>query len=81
MTYAYDLGNGHRLLVENDGDDTQATLSSGYKTRKPESRPKYLPAFRIHGYPLQVAGRFRTGCRGADSIERERSSDHSNLGL
>jgi hypothetical protein len=29
MTYAYDLGNGQRLLVENDGDDTQVALSSG----------------------------------------------------
>src|SRR6202035_3219430 len=29
MTYTYDLGNGQRLLVENDGDDTQVALSSG----------------------------------------------------
>jgi hypothetical protein len=29
MTYAYDLGNGQRLLVENDGDDTRVALSSG----------------------------------------------------
>jgi hypothetical protein len=29
MTYAYDDGNGQRLLVENDGDDTRAALSSG----------------------------------------------------
>jgi hypothetical protein len=28
MTYAYDLGNGQRLLVENDRDDTQVALSS-----------------------------------------------------
>src|ERR1700681_565985 len=29
MAYAYDLGNGQRLLVENDGDNTQVALSSG----------------------------------------------------
>ena len=29
MTYAYDLGNGQRLLLENDGDSTQVALSSG----------------------------------------------------
>jgi len=29
MTYAYDLGNGQRLLVQNDGDNTQVVLSSG----------------------------------------------------
>ena len=29
MTYANELGNGQRLLVENDGDDTQVALSSG----------------------------------------------------
>ena len=29
MTYAYDLGNGQRLLVQNDGDNTQVALSSG----------------------------------------------------
>jgi hypothetical protein len=29
MTYACDIGNGQRLLVENDGDDTQVALSSG----------------------------------------------------
>jgi hypothetical protein len=28
MTYAYDLENGQRLLVQNDGDDTQVALSS-----------------------------------------------------
>ena len=29
MTYAHDLGNGQRLLVQNDGDHTQVALSSG----------------------------------------------------
>jgi hypothetical protein len=29
MTYTYDLGNGQRLLVENDGDNSQVALSSG----------------------------------------------------
>jgi hypothetical protein len=29
MTYTHDIGNGQRLLVENDGDDTQVALSSG----------------------------------------------------
>ena len=29
MAYTHDLGNGQRLLVENDGDDTQVALSSG----------------------------------------------------
>jgi hypothetical protein len=29
MTYAYDLGNGQQLLVENDGDNSQVALSSG----------------------------------------------------
>jgi hypothetical protein len=29
MTYACDIGNGQRLLVENDGDETQVALSSG----------------------------------------------------
>jgi hypothetical protein len=29
MAYAYDDGNGQRLLVENDGDHTQVALSSG----------------------------------------------------
>ena len=29
MTYAHDIGNGQRLLVQNDGDDTQVALSSG----------------------------------------------------
>jgi hypothetical protein len=29
MTYMHDIGNGQRLLVENDGDDTQVALSSG----------------------------------------------------
>lgn len=29
MTYSHDLGNGQRLLVQNDGDDTQVALSSG----------------------------------------------------
>jgi hypothetical protein len=29
MTYAYDLGNGRRLLVEDDGDNSQVALSSG----------------------------------------------------
>ncbi len=29
MTYAHDIGNGQRLLVENDGDNTQVALSSG----------------------------------------------------
>jgi hypothetical protein len=29
MTYSHDLGNGERLLVQNDGDNTQVALSSG----------------------------------------------------
>ena len=29
MTYSHDLENGERLLVQNDGDDTQVALSSG----------------------------------------------------
>jgi hypothetical protein len=29
MTYTHDIGNGQRLLVENDGDNTQVALSSG----------------------------------------------------
>ena len=29
MTYAYDLGNGQRLLIENDGNNSQVALSSG----------------------------------------------------
>jgi hypothetical protein len=29
MTYSHDLGNGKRLLVQNDGDNTQVALSSG----------------------------------------------------
>jgi zinc-ribbon domain len=29
MTYAYDLENGQKLIVENDGDDTLVALSSG----------------------------------------------------
>lgn len=29
MKYTYDLGNGQRLLVQNDGDNTQVALSSG----------------------------------------------------
>ena len=29
MTYAHDLGNGQRLLVQNEGNDTQVALSSG----------------------------------------------------
>lgn len=28
MTYAYDLENGQRLIVQNDGDDTLVALSS-----------------------------------------------------
>jgi hypothetical protein len=29
MTYMHDIGNGQRLLVENDGDNTQVALNSG----------------------------------------------------
>jgi hypothetical protein len=29
MTYTHDIGNGQRLLVENDRDNTQVALSSG----------------------------------------------------
>ncbi len=29
MTYAYDLENGQRLMVENEGDNTIVALSSG----------------------------------------------------
>jgi hypothetical protein len=29
MTYAYDMENGQRLIVENDGDNTLVALSSG----------------------------------------------------
>ena len=29
MTYRHDIGNGQRLLVENDAEDTQVALSSG----------------------------------------------------
>ena len=29
MTYTHDIGNGQRLVVENDGDSTQIALSSG----------------------------------------------------
>jgi hypothetical protein len=29
MTHAHDLGNGQRLLVQNDGVDTEVALSSG----------------------------------------------------
>ena len=29
MTYTHDIGDGQRLLVENDGDNTQVALSSG----------------------------------------------------
>ena len=29
MSYSHDLGNGQRLLVQNDGDKTQLALSSG----------------------------------------------------
>ena len=29
MTYSHDLENGERLLVQNDGDNTQVALSSG----------------------------------------------------
>jgi hypothetical protein len=29
MTYEHDLGNGQRLLVQNDGEDTRVALSSG----------------------------------------------------
>jgi hypothetical protein len=32
--------------------------------------------FDAYVFGLQVAGRFRTWCCGADSVERERSSDH-----
>jgi hypothetical protein len=34
MTYAYDFENGQRLLVQNDGDDTQVALSSGDSGQK-----------------------------------------------
>ena len=34
MTYSYDLGNGQRLLVQNDGDNTQVALSSGDSGQK-----------------------------------------------
>jgi hypothetical protein len=29
MTYSHDIGNGQRLIVENDGYNTQVELSSG----------------------------------------------------
>jgi hypothetical protein len=29
MTYMHDIGNGQRLLVQNDGNDTRVALSSG----------------------------------------------------
>jgi hypothetical protein len=29
MTYTQNIGNGQRLLVENDGDDTRVALNSG----------------------------------------------------
>ena len=29
MTYAHDLGNGQRLLVQNEGNDKKVALSSG----------------------------------------------------
>jgi hypothetical protein len=29
MTYTHDIGDGQRLLVENDGDNAQVALSSG----------------------------------------------------
>jgi hypothetical protein len=29
MTYTHDIGNGQRLLVENEGDNSQIALSSG----------------------------------------------------
>jgi hypothetical protein len=34
MAYAFDIGNGQRLLVQNDGDNTQVALSSGDSGQK-----------------------------------------------
>jgi hypothetical protein len=34
MAYACDIGNGQRLLVQNDGDNTQVALSSGDSGQK-----------------------------------------------
>jgi hypothetical protein len=34
MVYACDIGNGQRLLVQNDGDNTQVALSSGDSGQK-----------------------------------------------
>ena len=34
MAYACDIGNGQRLLVQNDGDHTQVALSSGDSGQK-----------------------------------------------
>jgi hypothetical protein len=34
MAYACDIGNGQRLLVQNDGDNTQVAVSSGDSGQK-----------------------------------------------
>ena len=34
MAYTCDIGNGQRLLVQNDGDNTQVALSSGDSGQK-----------------------------------------------
>jgi hypothetical protein len=53
MAYACDIGNGQRLLVQNDGDNTQVALSSsdsgqeqnqstGFSTGKSSKAPELL---------------------------------------
>jgi hypothetical protein len=41
MTYAHDLGNGRRLLVQNDGDSTAVALSSGDEGQKQDQSTSF----------------------------------------
>jgi hypothetical protein len=75
MTYAYDLENGQRLMVQNDGGNTIVALSSGdegqqqsqstgFTTGKWSKTPEL---FRTRGnLILRVEG--KVGCSSSESV-------------
>src|ERR1700720_4234708 len=70
MTYARDLGNGQRLLVQNEGDDTQVASSSGDSGQQQNQST----GFNTGGWskPPELRASLSTWCK----MVRARATDH-----
>jgi CheY-like chemotaxis protein len=63
-------------MLSDEQYQVQTSQSVADALRAIEQKP-----FDAYVMDYKLPGRFGTRCRGADSVERERSSNHSYLGL